>query len=33
MFYAWRPVKRKFIVNTNPFCVDSEKTGAKVVFC
>ena len=33
MFYAWRPVKRKLILDTNNFCVDSEKTSVKVVFC
>ena len=33
MFYAWRLVKRKRLFNTNKFCMDSEKTGAKVVFC
>ena len=33
MFYAWRPVKRELILNTNNFCVDSEKTSVKVVFC
>ena len=26
MFYAWRLVKRKRILNTSKFCVDSEKT-------
>ena len=26
MFYAWRLVKRKLILNTNKLCVDSEKT-------
>ena len=30
MFYAWRLVKRKLILNTNKFCVDSEKTSVKV---
>ena len=33
MFYAWRLVKWKLILNTNKFCVDSEKTSVKVVFC
>ena len=32
MFYAWRRVKRKLILNTNKFFVDSEKTSVKVVF-
>ena len=33
MFYAWRLVKRELVLNTNKFCVDSEKTSAKVVSC
>ena len=33
MFYASRLVKGKCILNTNKFCVDIEKTSAKVVFC
>ena len=33
MFYAWRLVKWKLILNTNKFCVDSEKTSVKAVFC
>ena len=30
MFYAWRPVKWKHILNTKTLCVDGEKTGVKV---
>ena len=30
MFYAWRPVKWKHILNTKTFCLDGEKTGVKV---
>ena len=33
MFYAWRLVKRKLVFSTNKFCVDSDKTSVKVVFC
>ena len=33
MFYAWRLVKQELILDTNKFCVESEKTSAKVVFC
>ena len=33
MFYAWKLVKRNLLLNINKFCVDSEKTSVKVVFC
>ena len=33
MFYAWRLVKWKLVFSTNTFCVDSDKTSVKVVFC
>ena len=33
MFYAWKLAKQNLILNTNTFCVDSEKTSVTVVFC